>query len=112
MKNDIKIYISGPYTLGDPTENVKKAITVGDIILQMKFYPYIPHLTHFWNVIYPKPWEDWITLDLVFLEACQGLFRIEGESLGAIIEESRAHELKIPVFYVLEELLIYDWRTP
>ena len=47
MINKQKVYIAGPYTLGNVEENVRKAIFAADVILRLGHAPYLSHLTHF-----------------------------------------------------------------
>jgi len=63
-----------------------------------------PHLTHFWHLIHQHSYEEWLSLDMVWLEACDGLFRLSGPSIGADREVQRMIELDRPVFEHLEGL--------
>lgn len=101
----MRIYIAGPYTKGDVAQNVRTAIEAGDRILKAGHVPFIPHLTHFWHLLCPGSYEQWITLDLEWLAQCEALIRLPGESAGADIEVDRAWELEMPVFYGIEEAL-------
>lgn len=101
----IKVYIAGPYTKGDPFENTKKAIELGQRLLDAGYCPFVPHLTHFWHtMIQENPWEVWMDLDLQWLPTCDVVFRMEGESKGADIEVSEANRLGVPVVYSWEQL--------
>lgn len=99
-----KIYISGPYTKGDTCENTNNAIKIANKILDAGHIPFVPHLAHFWHTMTPRPWQDWMKIDLAFLPSCNILLRLPGESKGADIEVAKAMELNIPVFYSYEEL--------
>lgn len=101
----MKVYVAGPYTRGDVAVNVREAIVVTNKLLDLGFVPYCPHLTHFWHLVTPRPYEEWLAYDLIWMEACDVVLRIPGESSGADAEVARALELGIPVFYSLEELL-------
>lgn len=103
------VYVSGPYTKGDVCVNVRDAVLAGDRILKAGFFPYVPHLTHFWHYLTPRPWQDWMALDLVWLAKCDAMLRLPGESKGADIEEAKALELGIPVFRSLLGLM--DWAN-
>jgi hypothetical protein len=109
MEKIIRIYVAGPYSIGNREENVKEALTIGSQLLDLGFFPYVPHLTHFWHTLYPRPKEDWMDLDFTFLEVCQGLFRIKGISVGADIEENIARRNNIPIFYEIPELVVYKF---
>lgn len=100
----MKIYIASPYTKGDVAQNVKRAIDVADKLLEMGHIPYVPHLTHFWHIISPKPWKTWIQIDNTFLACCDALLRLDGDSKGSDMEVHLAMELKIPVYYKLGDI--------
>ncbi|UOF78529.1 hypothetical protein [Caudoviricetes sp.] len=62
-------------------------------------YPYVPHLTHFWDIVSHKETLDWLHLDKVWLASCDAMVRLPGESRGADIEEEFALRRGIPVFH-------------
>lgn len=95
----MRVYIAGPYTKGDVVENVRNAVLAGDEVFEAGYFPYIPHLSHLWHTIRLRPWEDWMALDLQWIEACDALIRIPGESKGADMEVVHARKHVIPVFY-------------
>lgn len=101
------IYVAGPYTKGDVARNVSRAIEVGETLVFMGVFPYIPHLTHFWHLIYPHEINFWYKLDLVWLLKCDALYRIKGESIGADKEEEVAKNNGIPVLYNFGE--VREW---
>lgn len=78
--------------------NVRKAYEIGNILLENGFAPYIPHSTHFWHMLFPKPWSYWLELDKEFLLICDAIYRINGESKGADLEIEFAKEYDIPQF--------------
>ncbi len=98
------IYISAPYTQGDVVQNVRRAINAADDLLTMGHIPYVPHLTHFWHFISPKPWETWLEIDKAIIPKCDALLRLNGESVGADIEVEVAEAIGIPVYWSLEEV--------
>lgn len=103
--NQLLIYVAAPYTKGDVAENVRRACEVGNVLLEMGHIPFVPHLSHFWHFAFPKPWEVWLRMDLVFLSRCDALLRLDGDSKGADIEVETALKLKIPVYKRLEDIL-------
>jgi len=104
IKPSLIIYVSAPYTLGDVVSNVRFACEIGDRLLGKGHIPYIPHLSHFWHYLSPKPYEEWLRIDKAFIPRCDALLRMNGESKGADLEVEMAKELGIPVFYSLEEI--------
>lgn len=99
------IYIAGPYSKGDVCLNVREAIWAADRLLDKGFVPYIPHLTHFWHLLSPKEYEIWTALDMEWLIKCDAVLRLLGDSKGADEEVRTAHELNIPVFYMIEAIV-------
>ncbi len=99
-----RIYIASPYTIGDKMENVRISMRAGDEILNMGHVPYLPLLSHFWEMESAKPYETWLALDLVWLRSCDALVRLPGESSGADREVEEARKYRIPVYFGIEEL--------
>lgn len=100
----VKVYIAGPYTKGDVAINVNRVIQAADKLLALGFIPYVPHLTHFWHLISPHPYETWLDIDNAFLVLCDCVLRLPGESSGADKEVELAKAKGIPVYYNIEEI--------
>jgi len=100
----IKVYIASPYTLGDVAVNVKVQLDYVDVLMNKGFAPFAPLYSHFQHMAHPRPYEDWLEVDLVWVEACDCVLRLEGESSGADREVKLAIELGKQVFYSIEEL--------
>jgi nucleoside 2-deoxyribosyltransferase len=100
-----KIYIAGPYTLGDVAANVREAIETGDQLIRAGFVPFIPHLSHLWHLVAPKSYEDWLAYDFEWVLSCDGLLRIGQTSRGADREVSFAKKNDIPVFASMATLI-------
>jgi hypothetical protein len=95
----VYVYIAGPYTNGDVAQNVAAAVSAANAIARLGAFPYIPHLCHFWHLMYAQPYSYWMTLDMAWLEQCDILYRLPGYSEGADQEIQRAMQLQIPVVY-------------
>jgi hypothetical protein len=98
------IYVAGPYSNGDMVLNVRNAVLAAEELIKLEFIPYIPHLTMFWHIITPHKYSFWIDYDLRWLDKCEALLRLPGESKGADAEVEYAKESNIPVYYSIEEL--------
>lgn len=72
-----RIYIAGPYTLGDVALNVKAAMDMADRLINLGYAPYCPHLSHFLHINSPHSYHIWTALDLSFVEVCDALIRLE-----------------------------------
>lgn len=101
-----KVYVAGPYTRGDVATNVRKAIEAASSLVDRGFAPFVPHLTHFWHILSPRPYEFWLDLDFEYLRCCDAVLRLPGESSGADREVELAKSLGIPVFEWASEV---DW---
>lgn len=109
-----RVYVSGPISNGDQAVNVRNGVLAAAELLDAKFAPYCPHLTHFWQSIHPQKYEDWIALDFEWIPCCDAMLRLPGESPGGDREVALAMKLGIPVYYSLTTLFacvspeIYD----
>lgn len=103
-----KVFVASPYTLGDVAVNVRNSIEVGNKLMDAGFAPFLPLLSHFQHMMFPRAYEDWINVDLEWLKSCDCLLRLPGESKGADGEEALAIKLGIPVYYDLDALLFIE----
>lgn len=100
-----RIYVAGPYTKGDVAVNVRNAYVAANRLADLGFAPFVPHATHFWHMLFPRPYEFWLELDNEFLPFCQAVLRLPGPSSGADKEVRLAESLKIPVFTEIEQVV-------
>ena len=92
------IYVASPYTKGDVAVNVRNNLAVADQLAQAGFYPFAPLLTHFWHLLFPHPYEFWCEHDNAWIERCDALVRLPGESTGADREVKLAEARGMPVY--------------
>lgn len=100
-----RIYVAGPYSQGDVAINVRKAYEAADRLASLGFAPFVPHSTHFWHMLFPRPYDFWLELDNQFLPLCEGVLRLPGLSRGADKEVNLAKTLNIPVFTDIGDLV-------
>ena len=98
------VYVAGPMAKGDYMGNIRRAIEMGENLLKKGYTPFIPHLDFIWDLSYPKPAEEWLQWDFMWLRRCDALIRLPGESVGADREVKLARSINIPVFYTPEDL--------
>jgi hypothetical protein len=101
-----KVYVAGPYsaeTKEGRLENTLKAVAAGDRLRAAGYVPFIPHLYHWWHEYHPHPYQFWMDLDQVWLEASDILCRIDGESPGGDTEIGWARQLRM--FHGVDDLL-------
>src|SRR5437762_10965938 len=100
-----RVYVAGPYSSGDVAANVRNAYAAATRLADEGFAPFVPHHTHFWHMLFPRPYEDWLRLDLAFLPCCDAVLRLPGESVGADGEVEAARSRGIPIFTDIDSLL-------
>jgi hypothetical protein len=102
-----KIFIASPYSIGNQEGNVLVSMRAANRILEEGLIPFVPLLSHYWHIQFPKEYEEWCRYDLEWLKSCDALLRLPGVSKGADNEVFTARELGIPVFVSMEELFEY-----
>ena len=104
-----RVYVAGPYT-ADPERCTAEAVQVGSVLLALGFAPFVPHLSHYWQTLHHQhDYEDWMRLDLAWVEAADVLLRIPGESPGADREVEHAAAHGVPVVSSVERLV--EWEA-
>jgi hypothetical protein len=99
-----KIYVAGPYTKGDVAVNVRNAIEAANELADLGFAPFVPHFTHFWHMLFPRPYEFWLELDNQFLPHCEAILRLPGESSGADKEVALGEKLGLQTFHSISAI--------
>jgi len=105
------VYIAAPYTKGNVSRNVVTALWAGKILTELGYYPFIPHLYHFWDLIHPQDYEFRMKLDQAWMTRCGRLLRLPGDSSGADAEAAQMAALGRPVYYGLRDFLTATSET-
>ena len=105
MKDELYVYVAGPYRLGDPCVNVANMTDIADELLNLGYIPYHPLLNHFWHFKHRHDEEEWLAYDIAWLKRCDCVLRIPGPSVGADMEEEYATKLGKPVYNFIAELV-------
>lgn len=100
----MKVYIASPYTVGDVAVNVRRQIETADKLMNMGHTPFVPLLSHFQHLLFPRPYEDWVNNDLEWIPCCDCVLRLRGESKGADNEVKLAQKLGKPIYYSIAAL--------
>ena len=98
------IFISGPYTKGDVGHNVHNFLWTAETLMREGYIVFNPILLYFQDISFPITYEDWMIQDLAWLEKCDAVLRIPGESKGADLECNKAKALGIPVYNTIDDL--------
>lgn len=100
-----RVYIAAPYSKGIPDETMVRVIDAAELLTKMGVIPFIPHtMTFLWAVRYQHDVQFWYQFDLEWLDVCDALVRLPGESRGADQEVAYAKGRGMPVFYSVLEL--------
>ena len=103
----VHVFVSGPYsaeTNEGRLKNTENAIAAGEELANLGFVPFVPHLNHWWDSYFPHYPGFWYAYDLEWLERCDCLLRLDGDSVGADREVEYAIKLNKPVYYCIEVL--------
>ena len=103
--NRKRAFLAGPYTHGDPAQNVRAAIQAAARILEAGHVPYLPHLTHLWHLVAPRPYEGWMALHQAWQEQCDVTIRLPGHSPGGDRDVANGQRLGQPIYYSVDEFL-------
>lgn len=97
------VYIASPYTHGDVVANVRAVVLAANELVAVGFIPFLPHLSFFWHYLCPHEVEFWYQQDLAWLDKCDCLLRLPGDSPGADNEVRYARDQGIPVYFTIAE---------
>ena len=103
-------YIAGPYTKPDPVSNTRAALDEATVLLDSGLVaPIVPHLSLHWDLVHPRPYEQWLDLDLDVIRRCDALYRLPGESTGAEREWAHAVRFNLPRF--TDRMVLLGWAA-
>ena len=108
----IKVYIASPYRLGLKEENVLRQVDMFHELMSRGFVPFAPLLNHYVDIHFPHDEMEWLQYDFEWLDMCDCVLRLDGESSGADAEVFRHNAQGKPVFYNIDELCkAYGYAT-
>lgn len=103
-----KVYIASSYSIGDQARNIRISMDMANLLFKNEFIPFMPLLSHFYHMVYPRKYNEWLDYDFTWVESCDCVLRLKGESKGADLEVEHAKINGIPVFYSIEEIIKYN----
>jgi hypothetical protein len=120
----LKVYIAGPISRGDMLQNIRQFDDAFLHLLRLGFAPFNPGTSVYLGSSRPSSepggpvvaeanskasgvtHEQWMAVDLAWLECADALVRLPGESVGADLEVEHAKKCGIPVFDGIAELVM------
>lgn len=122
-----RIYLAGPVSRGPLVHNVNQATAAFVALAKAGFAPFAPQLSVYCRPCRPHAvgvvcvgtvagndemsYEDWMQVDLPWVEASDAVLRLPGESVGADREVAHARERGIPVFDSVASVEAYFARV-
>ena len=103
----VTVYIASPYTVGDKDENVRQQIDAAEELMNAGLLPFWPLHSHYHHLVYEHSWDEWMELSLGWVDVCDCLLRLPGESRGADIEVEHAQKSGKMIFYSTNALINY-----
>lgn len=92
-------YVAGPLT-GDTPENVRLAALAGQAIRDAGGFEFVPHDSVFRHQATPRSWGAWVDWCLGWVDRCDVVVRLPGESKGADLEVQHAKLHGVPVVFL------------
>ncbi len=106
-----RVYVAGPISLGDLADNIARAAEVGLTLTRAGYAALVPHLTCYMGGPVPSVLpagtcvEDWYESSLAWVACADAVLRLPGISVGADMEEAKAHDCNVPVFRDVASLI-------
>lgn len=100
-----RIYVSGPITKGNRNQHFYRAAEAERELMLAGFAPLNPMR----SITLPFAWQTdmphalWLECDLAWIEVCDAVLRLSGDSKGGDEECEFAKAKDIPVFYMPED---------
>jgi hypothetical protein len=119
-----RVFISGPISRGDLADNVNRATKAFVALAKAGLAPFCPQLSVYCKPCATHPYdsaavlctgtvegapgmtfEDWMTVDLPWVQVSDAVLRLPGDSTGADREVEFARSCGIPVYSSVLEVL-------
>jgi hypothetical protein len=101
---NVRVYVAGPYTVGNTIEHIRNASIAASVLRGLGYFPFVPHWMALGELTAPQTYEQSMTQCFEWLEACHALLRLPGVSGGADREVAHAKIHSIPSFSRIEDL--------
>ncbi len=100
------IYVAGPMSRGDLVQHIRGAVFVADQIYAAGGQAFLPQLSVLYQLVSPRSYEEWMTTDFRWIDRCDAVLRLEGESLGADREMKYAKQIGRRIFNNVEDCVL------
>jgi len=92
------VFLAGPLAQAPTASQTQQALRLWGKLEQLGFAPFCPQWFHFTAQSYPPDASVWLEQGLIWLEKCDAMLLLSGETRGAepLLAHAKAHG--IPVF--------------
>ena len=109
------IYVAGPYksnSIHATNQNIFAMRDACDFLLQYNFVPFFPLLCHLWDLISPRAEDEWLALNIAWINRCDIFTYLDGDSEGVKIEREHAFDTHIPIYsYATLRILLLEGES-
>ena len=100
------IYVAGPITKGNTLLNIRNGMTTGIDLIRRGFVPFVPHNDFIQYILDPDTldYDTILEQDLAWVEKCDALLRLPGDSPGADREVAHAIRHRLLVTSSIKDL--------
>jgi len=103
----IKVYLAAPYSHGDREANLRRSIDIAEELMVAGFVVFNPLLDRYHQAVHRHEHSFWMEQGKAWIDCCDMVMRIPGQSLGADEEEDYAEKLNIPVLHNVNMIKSY-----
>ncbi|MEK0326138.1 MAG: DUF4406 domain-containing protein [Nitrosopumilus sp.] len=88
------VYVAGPITKGNTLLNIRNGMMMGLELIRRGFVPFVPHNDFIQYILDPHTleYDTILEQDMAWVERCDALLRLPGESPGADREVAHAEK--------------------
>jgi len=79
-------------------------VYAAEAVWQKGHVPFVPQLSYWYGTMAEHTHEEWMAYDFQWLQLCDGLLRLPGESKGADMEVDFCEVKNIAVYYNLDDI--------
>ena len=108
------VYVAGPITKGNTLVNLRNGMMAGLELVKLGYVPFVPHNDMIQYMLDPETldYETILSMDLAWVERCDALLRLPGESPGADREVAHATKHGLLVTNSIDYLEEANGRGP
>jgi hypothetical protein len=90
-------------------KGIHMAVVAAEQLVAEGFVPYLPQLQALWNMISPKDdiYGYFLKMDFTWIDVCDALLRLPGESYGGDKEVAYCLGIGKPVFYSITDVRLW-----